>query len=157
LFDSIYNTLRDIEAGAKRLAQIILGASHLPQTVVSSLLDSNNTQVHIWKLGLRSVLQEQARFICSTLVRVPGLQVLTPGGAMYTLLRLDIHSFDETISNDVTFSETLLKEENVFVLPGTCFGVPNMIRIVFCTPIPVLEQATERIQAFCKRHSKKIQ
>jgi tyrosine aminotransferase len=150
---SIYHSLREVEAGAKRLAQIILGTSHLPQTAVPALLSQSDERLSNWKLDLRDKLEEQAMFVYSELGAIPGLHVLQPGGAMYTLLRLDTSRFDEAIRSDVSFCEALLREENVFVLPGSCFGLEDMIRIVFCAPIPVLQQATDRIRDFCFRHS----
>ena len=51
-----------------------------------------------------------------------------PQGAMYCMVGLDINKFDEHIMNDVDFTNLLLKEENVLVLPGEVFGSPNYIR-----------------------------
>jgi tyrosine aminotransferase len=155
-FQSIFQSLRDVEAGAKRLAQVILGTSHLPQTAVAALLDPNSDQVASWKSNVREKLETQANFVCEKLGKVPGLKVLKPGGAMYAVVRLDIASFDETVPNDVAFSQALLKEENVFVLPGSCFGAENVFRIVFCASIVVLKDAANRIEAFCHRHATRV-
>jgi tyrosine aminotransferase len=84
---------------------------------------------------------------------IRGLEVVPACGAMYNLVRLDIDSFDDEIQNDLEFAEALLKEENVFVLPGSCFGVKNMFRVVFCAPTAVLDEAVQRIRCFCERHS----
>ena len=154
-FPSIFGALREVEAGAKRLAQVILGTSHLPQTAIPALLNPADERVSSWKVDLIAKLEEQAAFVCGELSQVTGLQVLKPGGAMYTLVRLDIASFDDSILNDVSFCEALLKEENVFVLPGSCFGAENMIRIVYCAPITVLNDAADRIRSFCLRHALK--
>ena len=152
-FPSIFGSLREVEAGAKRLAQVILGTSHLPQTAIPALLDPADNRVSSWKLDLRAKLEEQAALVCAELSQVAGLEVIKPGGAMYTLVLLEITSFDETITSDTTFCEALLQEENVFVLPGSCFGAENMIRIVYCAPSSVLSDAANRIRSFCLRHS----
>lgn len=65
--------------------------------------------------------------------------------------------FDDTITDDVTFSRALLKEESVFVLPGQCFGAKNFVRIVFCPPIEQLREALNRLAQFCARHTRKDQ
>ena len=144
--------MREIEAGAKRLAQVILGASHLAQSAVPKLLEKGDTSVDEWKAELRRTLEGQANFLVAGLSAIPGLQVLDSQGAMYLMARIDAEQFDESIRSDLDFCKLLLEEENVFALPGTCFGVEKTVRLVFCAPIPVLGQATARIQEFCHRH-----
>lgn len=39
---------------------------------------------------------------------------------------------------------------------GTAFGTPNWLRIVFATPLALLEEAWDRIDIFCLRHSVSI-
>lgn len=152
--DNIYGSLSEVEAGTKRLAQIILGASHLAQTAVPALLQKDEPDIIQWKRELRKTLEKQANFLREMLSTCHGLHILRAGGAMYTIIRLDVQQFDETIRNDLDFSRALLKEENIFVLPGSCFGMPNVFRAVFCAPIPVLEEAASRMKDFCQRHAK---
>jgi tyrosine aminotransferase len=73
---------------------------------------------------------------------------------MYAMVRIRFEYFDmpSGIQTDVDFTTRLLQEENVLVLPGTCFGMADSFRVVFCAPKSVLEQAAERIQQFCHRH-----
>lgn len=112
--------------GAKRLAQLILGASHLIQAVVPRLLQPK-TDVDIecireWKENLIQTLSDQATCLCNALDNIPGLVItMKPNGAMYALVQIDVTVFDDTIHNDIDFTKRLLEEENVFVLPGSCF------------------------------------
>lgn len=153
LNNSIFGSLKEIEAGVKRLAQVILGASHLAQTAVPALLNQNDHIVQEWKHNVKKTLQHQAHIICSSLADVDGLTVLRPDGAMYAMIRLNIDRLDKSIQNDVDFTTRLLEEENVFVLPGSCFSLPNVIRIVFCPPESILREAADRIHNFCMRHA----
>lgn len=75
--------------------------------------------------------------------------------AMYVMIRVKMDLFDDAITNDVQFTECLLMEESVFVLPGKCFGVANFVRVVLCVPIEKLEVACTRIVRFCDAHLKK--
>jgi tyrosine aminotransferase len=59
---------------------------------------------------------------------IPGLRMVMPQGAMYAMIGIDIERF-EGIENDSEFSQKLLDEEHVFVLPGQCFKMPNFVRI----------------------------
>jgi tyrosine aminotransferase len=153
---SVHGSLREVEAGAKRLAQVILGASHLAQAAVPALLNRSDTVVQQWKAELRVELEHHATVLCEKLAKCHGLSVQMPGGAMYALVHVDPTQMDEKIENDVDFIKLLLKEENVFVLPGPCFGITNAFRIVYCAPVEILQQAAERIQQFCERHSSGI-
>lgn len=149
---SVHNSLREVEKGAKSLAQVILGASHLAQTAISKLLDSSNYQIQEWKSHMRSMLEHQAKFLMDRLEQCPGLEVIEPQGAMYSIVKIDTSRFGKEIQSDIDFTSMLLKEENVFVLPGSAFGVANLFRVVFCAPDRVLDQAATRIHSFCERH-----
>ena len=151
---SIHGSLREVEAGAKRLAQVVLGASHLAQTAVPKLLNPHDKIIQEWKANLKRMLEDQANFLCHKLAACPGLTVTEPQGAMYSIVHIDTSKFDPVaIQSDVDFSALLLREENVFVLPGTAFGVPGVFRVVFCAPNDVLEVAANRIRSFCERHT----
>jgi tyrosine aminotransferase len=156
LLFSVHGSLREVEAGAKRLAQVILGASHLAQAAVPALLNRSDTDVQQWKADLRAKLEHHATVLCQKLAECHGLSLQTPGGAMYALVHVDPTQMDDKIENDVDFMKLLLKEENVFVLPGPCFGITNAFRIVYCAPVEILQQAAERIHQFCERHASAI-
>ena len=57
------------------------------------------------------------------------------------------------IRDDADFTDKLLSEEAVFVLPGQCFGVTHFFRVVFSGPRDKLADAFDRIEGFCKRHA----
>jgi tyrosine aminotransferase len=80
-----------------------------------------------------------------------------PQGAMYVMVTLDTSCFDQSIQDDLDFTKLLLKEENVFVLPGRAFGVDSpsftVVRVVFCASVDLLREATVRISDFCHRHA----
>ncbi len=175
----MFGSLRNVITGAKRLAQLILGASHLTQMVIPPLLQpieqKDRDCINTWKTNLHKTLGEQAQCLYNALSDIPGLYIPTPPlGGMYIMVQLDIEYFDDTIQNDIDFTQQLFQEENVFVLPGSCFypktslrnngdindnipvttkiGHQYYFRVVFCAPNPVLLEATERIRKFCNRH-----
>ena len=150
--DNKFGSLAPVHAGAKRLAQIILGASHLAQTAIPVLLDLQNQDILAWKHNLKSTLEQQSTCIASRLSSISGLTILPSGGAMYMMVHLDLEMFADSILDDQVFSRMLLREENVFVLPGSCFGFPNAFRLVFAAPVEILMEAANRIQDFCTRH-----
>ena len=88
-------------------------------------------------------------YTSKTLQAVPGLTVIVPQGAMYVMVGIDIGSFD-SISNDLEFAQALLDEESVFVIPGSCFKMPNFFRVVFSAPHEKLTEAYDRTTHFAQ-------
>ena len=154
--DNNSEALQHIKAGVKRLAQVILGASHLAQSVIPALLVPESTHMinacTRWKNTVRQTLEKQASSLCHDLDACPGLSVVMPQGAMYAMVKINVSQFDDVIQSDVDFAKYLLEEENVFVLPGCAFGVANAFRVVFCASESTLQVASSRISAFCFRH-----
>jgi tyrosine aminotransferase len=150
---SLYGSLREVEAGANRLAQVILGASPLIQSVIPTLLSTTNNELVCWRETLRQTLGRQATFLCRKLssAHCHGLEVIAPQGAMYAMVKIDTQRLN--LKDDMEFSALLLKEENVFVLPGSAFGAENVFRVVFCAAEPILDEAARRIADFCGRHA----
>ena len=95
-----------------------------------------------------------AAFSAERLARVPGLSVSAPQGAMYLMLGLDAARFG--VRDDVDFSQQLLAQTNVFVLPGACFGAKDFVRIVFCAPRELLAEAYDRIDGFCAARAAEV-
>ena len=73
---------------------------------------------------------------------------------MYMMVKLD-HSAFEDIEDDLDFCKKLLKEQNCFVLPSTCFFSKDLFRIVLCNTLDKFETLSVRIREFCEVHYKK--
>jgi tyrosine aminotransferase len=97
-------------------------------------------------------MQEHATFTADSLEKIPGLKVVRPQGAMYVMTGIETSHFKD-VADDVDFAKMLLAEENVLVLPGSAFSVPNFVRIVFCAPKDKLKEAFDRIAHFCAVHA----
>jgi tyrosine aminotransferase len=156
-----HGALADVRDGFYRLSQLILGANSLIQRAIPRILtpeqgsaDERSLTAH--REATIELLETNARFTFERLRTVPGLEPITPQGAMYVMVRVDADSFDDTINSGMDFVQALLDEEAVFVLPGKCFGVDSFFRIVFTAPIEVLRQAYDSIETFCTRHAKKV-
>jgi aspartate aminotransferase len=57
------------------------------------------------------------------------------------------------IANTLQFSERLLAEAHVAVVPGEAFGTGQHIRISYATSIKELERGVERIHQFIVKNS----
>lgn len=152
-FDNESCALQPILEAAKRLAQVILGASHLAQSVIPALLTPTcSTELSAWKLNLRQTLELHATMLCHELSKCHGLTVYPPQGSMYAIVKIHLAKFSD-LQDDVDFTKKLLQEENVFVLPGQAFHYPGVFRVVYCSSPVELLDASRRIANFCQRHS----
>jgi tyrosine aminotransferase len=142
--------LKNVRIALNKQTQLILGPSTLIQSIVHTALHVTPPSYH---QQLRATLQEHANLVCDRLQHVPGLSVVKPSGAMYMMLGIKPQNFNN-LQDDVEFAKLLLTEENLSILPGTIFTCPNFLRIVICAPVDKLNDACDRIEAFCKRHAK---
>lgn len=78
-----------------------------------------------------------------------GLSVFEPRGAFYIFPDITC-----TGMTDEEFSEALLKEEKVGVVPGSCFGEQGRghVRISYAASREALEEALRRVASFVARH-----
>lgn len=78
-----------------------------------------------------------------------GLKTFEPHGAFYAFPNITTSGMDEE-----TFSELLLKEEKVAVVPGSAFGVggEGFVRCSYATAYEKLEEALVRMERFMRRH-----
>jgi aminotransferase len=80
-----------------------------------------------------------------------GLNCFEPKGAFYTF-----PCIKKTGMTSEVFSEKLLKEEKVVVVPGTAFGEngEGYIRCCYATALSQIEEALERIKHFLDKHTR---
>lgn len=139
---------KQVRPGLLKLTQITLGPNTLCQSIIREALF--NTPDSFYEDTNRK-LQQNAKYLTTELSKIEGLKVVEPKGAMYLMFGIDLNQFTD-FSNDVNFSEKLLAEENLMVLPGTIFKCPNFIRLVISPPTDKLQDACSRIADFCERH-----
>ncbi|KAL6077116.1 Tyrosine aminotransferase [Balamuthia mandrillaris] len=144
-----HELLSEIRVGMYKLTQLILGPTTLIQAILPDIL--HNTPQEFFEETDRQ-LQEHAQLLMERIPDIEGLSIIKPGGAMYAMIQIHMDKFKD-IKDDVDFTQKLLTEENVFVLPGSIFGAPNFVRVVICPAKEKLEEACDRIAAFCLRHS----
>ncbi|KAJ4829288.1 hypothetical protein Tsubulata_000981, partial [Turnera subulata] len=78
-----------------------------------------------------------------------------PQGSMAVMMKLNLSLLDD-VSDDIDFCFKLAREESVIILPGTAVGLRNWIRITFAVDQVALEEALDRVKAFCQRHTKHV-
>ena len=88
-------------------------------------------------------------YVIGRLRKIPGVKAQEPRGAFYAYPNVSA-AFRNGISNSLEFSEKLLAEEHVAVVPGEAFGTAEHIRMSYATSMKELERGLDRIERFIK-------
>lgn len=140
--------LADIRGGLAKYSFRIQGPNSTMQRALPAILANTPESFYVETM---EKLEKTGMALHARLSKIQGLKPLLPQGAMY-LMCSGLENFE--FANDKAFVEALHEEERVFILPGACFRLDGFMRFVTTTPLPVLLQACDRIEAFCNRHRK---
>ncbi|WP_053366931.1 pyridoxal phosphate-dependent aminotransferase [Bacillus sp. FJAT-27245] len=97
---------------------------------------------------MRTAFESRLEKVFPELVAIPGFSCLKPQGAFYLFpnVKEAVESCGYRDADE--FSEALLVEAKVAVVPGSGFGAPDNIRLSYATSLENLEEAIRRIKAF---------
>ena len=86
-------------------------------------------------------------FVVQRLRSIPGVKIAEPRGAFYAYPNVSV-GFRNGITSALQFSEKLLSEAHVAVVPGEAFGTAEHVRISYATSMKELERGLDRIARF---------
>jgi tyrosine/nicotianamine family aminotransferase len=133
-----------------KICQITLGPAAPIQAAIPEILSGGPAEEE-WKSRMLSSLADSAKYCMKRCSTVKGLEVASdPQGAMYIMVKIEPNAFKD-LNGSIEFAGALLSEESVVILPGECFAYPGFFRVVFCGNLQSLEEAWDRIEAFCNR------
>jgi aspartate aminotransferase len=92
-------------------------------------------------------------FVVARLRDIPGVQCNLPQGAFYVYPNVSVAIGKNGIANTLEFSERLLAEAHVAVVPGEAFGTDRHIRISYATSMGELERGVDRLHQFIVKNS----
>jgi aspartate aminotransferase len=96
--------------------------------------------------------KERHDYLVGELKKMPGIKVIPSDGTFYTFPSIEgLFNADKGITNDLEFSEYLLTEAQLAVIPGSAFGAPGHIRICYTTSMDKLVEAVKRLQQAVKK------
>jgi aspartate aminotransferase len=87
-------------------------------------------------------------FVIRRLREIPGVKCAEPKGAFYAYPNVGTALGKSGIQNTLQFSEKLLAEGHVAVVPGEAFGTHEHVRISYATSMKELERGLDRIHRF---------
>ena len=92
-------------------------------------------------------------FVVARLRAIPGVQCAEPRGAFYAYPNVGVALGRNGIDSPLKFSERLLAEGHVAVVPGEAFGTDRHVRISYATSMKELERGLSRMHEFIAKHS----
>ncbi|MBA3660654.1 MAG: pyridoxal phosphate-dependent aminotransferase [Gammaproteobacteria bacterium] len=95
---------------------------------------------------MTQAFKERHDFIYAALKDFPGFECLPSDGTFYSFPSIQKILSKTGLQDDIQFSEYLLNEARVAVIPGSAFGMEGYIRISYAAPFETLTQAVERIR-----------
>ncbi len=131
--------------GLERIHQYtIMSASTTAQDAAFVALSTGERYVH----EMVAEYDRRRRLMVDGFNRL-GLTTFEPRGAFYAFPKISASGMD-----DENFAETLLKEEQVAVVPGSAFGPggEGFVRCCYATAYEQIEEALHRMERFMNRH-----
>src|SRR5580658_1700735 len=116
-------------------------ACSISQKAAVAALSSDQTCV----AEMNAAFKQRRDFVVRTLNSFPGVSCLPGAGTFYAFAEVSRALTALNCRDDSEFSELLLNEGGVAVVPGSGFGAPGHIRLSFACSMQTLEMALDRI------------
>jgi len=88
-------------------------------------------------------------YVIGRLRAIPGVTIAEPRGAFYAYPNISV-GFRNGINSAMQFSERLLAESHVAVVPGEAFGTSQHVRLSYATSMTELARGLDRIEKFIR-------
>ena len=96
--------------------------------------------------------KERHDYLYAEIQKIDGLKCLPSDGTFYSFINVEgLYNKEAGITNDIEFSEFLLNEAELAVIPGSAFGTPGYIRICYTTSMDKLKEAVRRLNNAIKK------
>ena len=141
---------KNIISSMKKIqSQTTSGPSSISQWAALAALSTSEDFINTNK----KVFKERRDLIIKHLTKNDFFSVYPPSGAFYLLVNIERainlkYQKTNLIETDFIFTELLLKNAGVAVVPGSAFGAPNHIRISFATQNENIIKACKKIISF---------
>lgn len=94
---------------------------------------------------------ERHDYVVQRLQGIAGVEVIPADGTFYIFPNVQEIIERRGFANDLEFSNQLLDDVGVALVPGSAFGNEGCIRISFATSMEILSKAMDRIQQFAEK------
>ncbi|HVT63171.1 MAG TPA: pyridoxal phosphate-dependent aminotransferase [Legionellaceae bacterium] len=93
---------------------------------------------------------ERHDYVANRLSAIPGIEVIPADGTFYIFPSVQSIIKRRGFANDIEFSERLLVDEGLAVVPGSAFGIEGCIRLSFAVGMETLRDALDRLERFAQ-------
>jgi aspartate aminotransferase len=136
-----------IKSISKIQSQSTTNPCSISQMAAKYALDSDKTFLKEWL----DKFEERKNFLIKFFQSINGFDVYDPSGAFYLFVGCKGFIKKKTpngkvIENDIDFSEYILTDSRVAVVPGIAFGKSPYFRISYATSMNDLQQACNKIE-----------
>jgi aspartate aminotransferase len=114
------------------------------QAAAEAALNGDQTCMSV----MTKAYHERHDFIVNALQNVSGVSCQPCDGTFYLLVNVEGLIKKAKMQDDVEFSEKLLNEAGIAVVPGSAFGVPNYIRLSYATGMEKIKEGMARFKDF---------
>ncbi|HLD17211.1 MAG TPA: pyridoxal phosphate-dependent aminotransferase [Coxiellaceae bacterium] len=131
-----------IKAMSKIQSQSTSGACCVAQKAAVAALQGDQRCIQ----EMRDAYKRRHDLVVQGLNQIPGFHCAPTDGAFYLFPNVEKAISQLQLKDDVAFSEKLLMEAHVAVVPGTDFGAPGYLRFSTATSDELLKEAIAQIQ-----------
>ena len=117
----------------------------IAQSAAVEALSGNQESV----VEMVNAFHQRHDYVVDRLHNIPGIEVIPADGTFYIFPSVQAIIKQRGYANDIEFSEKLLHEVGVALVPGSAFGNEGCIRLSFATGIDTLKDALNRLHRFC--------
>ena len=118
----------------------------IAQKAAVAALNGNHSSVD----EMVKAFQSRHGYVLQRLREIPGVDVTPADGTFYIFPSVQAIIQRRGFANDLEFSERLLTDEGLAVVPGSAFGTEGCIRLSFAVSMDTLRDALDRLERFAK-------
>jgi len=130
-----------IGAMKKTQSQSTSGACSIAQAAAQQALEGDQTCI----ADMVTAFKERHDWLLEALNGLPGVSCLPSDGTFYAFPDMREAIAEAGCDDDIAFSELLLNEAKVALVPGSPFGAPGHMRLSYATSMEMLESSVSRI------------
>ena len=95
---------------------------------------------------MRLAFAQRRQVMFDLLNAIPGISCAKPDGAFYMFVNIA-----KTGMTSLEFSDALLEQQQIAVIPGIAFGADDHIRLSYATDLATIEKGMERLDKFVRQ------
>lgn len=119
----------------------------IAQKAAVTALNAGNESIDV----MVNAFETRHAYIVERLQKMPGIAVIPADGTFYLFPNVEEAIAYRGLKNDLEFSEELLRETGLALVPGSAFGTQGSIRLSFAVGMPTLHDAMDRLERFVSK------